>query len=373
MDIETAAIQNELENKINSLRHLMEASEVDAVLLQRSSSFSWATCGADPHINTAASDGAAMLLITPSEKYVLTDNIEASRLEQEEGLFLQGWTFKVSPWYGPDGAARVLTSGRRTGTDGLYPVGKDLSRELAWLRAQLSENETARFRILGELCGKSMQEAVYSIQPGMSEYEIAGLLSGAAESNGVQAVVNLVGTDERIFNYRHPIPTARKLDRYAMVVLCGRKWGLVCSVTRLVHFGAVPEEIRSRTRAVAEIDAFMITRTRPGRTIADVFSSTQQAYSRLGYPGEWQNHHQGGLAGYEPREIVATQDTHQPVAVGQAYAWNPSVSGAKSEDTILVEPWANEVLTETPGWPMLEIRIDDKCVKRPDILERDSV
>ena len=40
------------------------------------------------------------------------------------------------------------------------------------------------------------------------------------------------------------------------------------------------------------------------------------------------------LAGYEAREITATPTTDQPILMGQAFAWNPSIKGAKSEDTI---------------------------------------
>jgi len=360
----------EIDNKLTSLRYLMEEAEVDSLLLQRTSSFSWATCGADPHINTAASEGGAALLITHDHRYLLTDNIEASRLQNEENLDEQGWSFQVLPWYETGNKVRELTAGKKLGTDGLYPEGKDLSVELAWLRAQLSRFETERFKVLGELCAKSMKDAAYSIQPGMTEYKIAGVLSQAAESRGVQAVVNLIGTDERIFRYRHPLPTDKKLDRYAMLILCGRKWGLICSISRLVYFGEIPEEIRIKSMAVAEIDARMISNTRPGKNIADVFSCAQEAYSDCGYPDEWKKHHQGGLAGYEPREVVAAPGINKPVRVHQTYAWNPSITGSKSEDTILVSQRSNEILTTIPGWPSIDVSVNGGVLTRPDILVR---
>ena len=79
--------------------------------------------------------------------------------------------------------------------------------------------------------------------------------------------------------------------------------------------------------------------------------------------------HQGGSGGYEPREFVATPTSTEKVTVGQAYAWNPSITGAKSEDTILVGSERNEVMTEISGWPMLSIDIDGQSIQRPAILE----
>jgi antitoxin VapB len=55
--------------------------------------------------------------------------------------------------------------------------------------------------------------------------------------------------------------------------------------------------------------------------------------------------------------------------VGQAYAWNPSITGAKSEDTILVGSAENEVLSAIPGWPVYNLTIAGQTIARPAILE----
>jgi Xaa-Pro aminopeptidase len=154
-----------------------------------------------------------------------------------------------------------------------------------------------------------------------------------------------------------------------MLVLCGRCWGLVCSLTRLVHFGRLPEELQSKARAVAKVDATIIAETRPGRTLGEIFARLQAAYAEAGYPDEWKLHHQGGPAAYEPREYIATPDGKDVVYLGQVYAWNPSITGAKSEDTVLVGETGNEVLTNIPGWPVLTVNVGEKQAVRPAILE----
>jgi antitoxin VapB len=144
---------------------------------------------------------------------------------------------------------------------------------------------------------------------------------------------------------------------------------LVCSITRLVYFGRLPDPLRRKMEATARIDAAFIAATRPGRTLGEIFRRATDVYRETGFPDEWQLHHQGGSAGYEPREFVATPTSTEPVTTGQAYAWNPSITGTKSEDTILVGPEGNEIMTEIPGWPRLPIRLDGQTIQRPAILE----
>jgi antitoxin VapB len=370
MDPSIAAIEAELRIKLERVHELLAQSHVDAVLLQRADNFAWATCGASSHINRAESMGAASLLITGEDRYVVTNNIESERLTQEEKLADRGWIFRISPWYQAENAISELTRGMRLGADSSFPGAQDLSTEIAQIRSRLTPEEGERFRELAALCGQAMGQTIRSVRPGMTEFEISGLLSAETESLGVQAIVNLVGVDARISVFRHPLPTATPLQRYAMLVLCGRKGGLICSLTRLVHFGRMPEELRRRAEAVAQIDARMIAATRPGITLGDVFSIAQSTYSALGFPDEWQKHHQGGSAGYAPREVTAVPGSPQVIRAGQAFAWNPSITGVKSEDTILVGEGTNEVLTEMEDWPGIDIQAGDQLIRRPAILER---
>jgi len=360
---------NEYLERQNQIKAFLAERGLEALLLRRVSSFAWATCGAASYINTASTEGTGSLLLTPQANYLITNNIEAVRMEKEEKLASQGWTFHLSPWHAAGDPVAELANGLKLGADGFYPGAVDLTHELTSLRLNLGTEEGKRFRELGRLCAEAMNEAMHLVRPGQTEYEIAGLLSGAAEKRGVQAIVNLIATDERIFNFRHPLPTGKKLDRYAMLVLCGRKKGLVCSLTRLVHFGPLPSELKRKIEAVARVDAAFIHATRPGRTIGSVFQDALKVYAETGFADEWRLHHQGGPVGYEPREFIAGPDSTDKVRAGQAYAWNPSITGCKSEDTILVGESVNEVLSEVPGWPLIKVVIEGKAYPRPAVLE----
>lgn len=359
----------ELEGKLNRIRGLLSKYKLDGLYLNKVSSFAWATCGASSYVNTAASEGAASLLITIDKQFLITNNIESTRIEKEEKLALQGWDLVVAPWFEGGEDIWKLAGSKALGSDGDLPGFKNLSDDAAQLRMNLTPEEGMRFRELGKLCSEAMDAAIRKVKPGMSEYQIAANLGFEAQSRGVQAIVNLIAVDERIFMYRHPLPTDKILNKYAMLVLCGRKYGLVCSITRLVHFGRLSEELLEKSKAVAKVDAALIAATRPEKNLGQVFFEMKQAYAKVGFPEEWRLHHQGGPAGYEPREKVATADDDTRVVIGQAYAWNPSITGTKSEDTILIGDSTNEVITVIPGWPTFSIEYQGSTLTRPAILE----
>lgn len=343
--------------KVGRLRELLDQHAVDGLLLRRVSSFAWATCGAASYVNTATSEGAASLLVTRERLYLATNTIEAPRLEEEEKLGEQGWEFLVSPWDNPLQALHSLSCGLILAADAAYPGAKDLGAEIGRLRSHLTPEEGERMRALGRLCAAAMASAGPELRPGMSEYQVAALLGAAAQQRGVQPIVNLVATDGRAYEFRHPLPTEKRLDKYAVLVLSGRRWGLTCSITRLVHFGPPPEDLQRRILATAQVNATLIAHSRPGCSLSEVLHQGVQAYAAAGFPEEWRRHHQGGVAGYEPREALGTTAARHVITAGQALAWNPSIAGAKMEDTVLAGEGGNEVLTSTPEWPVLPVQV----------------
>ncbi len=359
----------DVHHKLARVRSLLVERQLDAVLIKRICNFAWLTDGAANYVGIAADVGAAMLLVTADAQYVLTSNIEAARLAAEEPLADLGFTLRAAPWHEVGALAAELTAGLRLAADAPHPGATDLSDAFNRLRLQLTPAEGERFRSLGRACGRAMAAAIHSVRPGMTEYELAGLLSEHTYAQGVTPIVVLIATDERVFRFRHPLPTGKRLERYAMLVLCGRAHGLVASITRLVHFGPLAAELRRKQEACAQVDAVFVSRTRPGATVAEIFQAAVAAYAAAGFDGEWQHHHQGGAAGYQAREYLAVPGSTEVVHEGQAFAWNPSIAGVKSEDTILVGAAGNEVLTAMPGWPMLRVTVGDQVWERPAILE----
>ncbi len=359
----------EVATKLQRLRAQMAAREVDAVVLSQLPNIAWLTAGASTYINLASDTGPSSLLVTLDSASIITDQIEAGRLEQEESLAALGFRLAVEPWDQRGTQLPGRLAGKRLAQDG-PGEGINVSSELQALRTNLLPEEVERLHHVGSLASAAIAEVMYAIQPGMTEFAIAGLLAQASLIRGGHAVVNLVASDERIARYRHPLPTSKVVERYVMVVLCLRHQGLVAAVTRLVHFGALPEELAAKAQAVARVDARMILGTRAGKTMGEMYALADHAYHEEGYPTATEEHHQGGSIAYLPREILARPNETAVLARHQAFAWNPSVRGAKSEDTIILGPSGPIVITHTPDWPMAPITIDGQTIQRPAVLER---
>jgi antitoxin VapB len=138
----------EINIKLERIHKLLDQFELDALLLRQTGNFAWATCGADSFINRADSTGVASLLITRTNRYVLTTNIEAPRFIREEELEQKGWEFKISPWYAEKDGLAELTSGMKLGADITFPNARDVSNEISWLRSQLTYEEGQRYKML---------------------------------------------------------------------------------------------------------------------------------------------------------------------------------------------------------------------------------
>lgn len=366
--------------KEKRVRDFIKRQNLDALLLTKQYNFAWYTDGGDNHVVSTSDDGSAALVVTREKKYVITSNIESPRIMEEETGRLEfesisfDW-FKrgFSAWTDKDFLAQQieeLDAGSSIGSDAFIPGTIFVDDKLINLRLPLSGKEMERFRWIGGRASRCLTEVCGDIRPGLTEHEIASRVAEQCMPYGITPTVILVGTDDRIFKYRHPVPTDKKLERYAMIVVCCRRWGLTASLTRSVHFGEVPQSLREKQNAVAKVDATFIENSRPGKEVSEIFKAAVRAYSEVGYPDEWRKHHQGGAAGYREREYVATPDSRYTVMANQAMAWNPTVSGAKSEDTILVTGEGKEILTEDPEWPKITVEVAEKRIARPDILVR---
>merc|ERR1719375_2466920 len=126
-----------------------------------------------------------------------------------------------------------------------------LAGKLEDLQAQLTDHDVLAYRTLGTDCGCAIAEVARSLRAGDTEYAVAGRLASALLARSVDPVLLLVAFDERISQHRHPLPTGAELVKTALLVLGGRRDGLVVSVSRMVRLGPVPPELRRKHEAVA--------------------------------------------------------------------------------------------------------------------------
>jgi antitoxin VapB len=353
-----AAWNEELEAKHQKLVEWLGAQGLEGVLIRRHENIAWLTGGAvEVRVLTPGETGVATLLVTAKGKrYYFTTENEAPRLHDEEFGALD-FEPVLFPWYDDDTkeAAQRL-AGVELGSDtpgpGLIPVN------LYPLRESLSETEIARYRWLGEETAAATVESLHEVEPGLSEYDLEAITAANLLRRGIMPSVYLFAVDDRIFKYKHAAARGRRLKQYAMLNLCSRKWGLAISITRFVHFGELPADLAARFKTAAQVNAALLDATRVGATSAELFRVAQSAYAAEGFSGEEKFHHQGGPTGYGEREWVATPDGAQTVVNHQAFAWNPSIRGAKAEDTVILRDGKIEWLTSTPGIPVIEAKVN---------------
>ena len=84
-----------------------------------------------------------------------------------------------------------------------------------------------------------------------------------------------------------------------------------------------------------------------------LFATARDAYVEAGFKDEELRHHQGGAIGYRSREWVAHPASEERIQSRQALAWNPSITGTKIEDTLLLTEQSRELITRSPEWPTL--------------------
>jgi Xaa-Pro aminopeptidase len=170
----------------------------------------------------------------------------------------------------------------------------------------------------------------------MTETEAAGAVAAACRATGLFTSALMVGGAQRIPCHRHPIPAGAPLGARAMIVVCAERSGLYANLTRFVHFEPPDAELAAKLEACQGILARLRDATRPGRTLGDVFDDCRTFYADAGFADGWRHHHQGGLTGYRSREVIAAPGAAHEITIGQAFAWNPSLPGAKAEETFVL-------------------------------------
>ena len=365
-------MNSELKLKLSQVRTLLKQHQAEAALLGLQPNFSWLACGGEAHIPLNSNLSFGQLVVTAKGFYLLANRIEMRCLQDE---VVKGLGAKPLLWEWDDSASALkalnsVADPKKTLSD-CGDWGTTARPDLfAPLHYSLQDAEVKRYRALGKAAEAALNETCRSLQPGQSEFQIAGVLSERAWARNLTPIVVLVATDERIQNYRHPRPTAKKLKKFAEVILCARQHGLIVALTRMVHFGPISKELRSRHDAVCAVDTELHLASQVGTAIKDVFRQGIAAYDAVGFADEWHLHHQGGPCGYQGRDYLGTLTAPGVVLKNQPFAWNPSITGTKSEDTILATNEGPEVITAARDWPMVSVEGDEGVWQRPDILVR---
>lgn len=333
-----------------------------ALLLTSHEAVAWYLEGIRSHVSFAGPPVVAVRVEADGDTVFAAAN-EADRLVEEELLPGDAAGLVRVPWMTPPADA-AAAAGPAVGEASVAPL-------LRAARASLLPAERERYRALCAETAEAMTDAASLARPDTTERMLAAAVAAQLVARGIDPLVILVAGQSRLA-HRHPLPTDGPLGARAMLVVCGRRHGLIANATRWLGESAAAEDAgagvgaRAGEEAILRVEQAFFDATRPGARLDEVFAAGAAAYAAAGFDAdEWRRHHQGGPTGYAGRDPRATPDTTDVVQEHHAFAWNPSAPGVKVEDTVLVTSGGVEVLTVDPRWPVVSFGGSARPAARP--------
>lgn len=353
---------------------MLDREKLGGVLLNAQHNFAWISGGRSNGIDQTRESGAGSVLITREDKmYLIANNIEISRL-LAEGVSAAAFEPIELSWQNEKEPSktyqllRSLVDGDIATDIPLFAEITPIESLVAECRYELTDPELHRLRDLGRDAGVAIENAVMLISPGLSEIEIARVVRDNLAAYDLFPVVTLVGADERLARFRHPVPTANAWNRTLLIAICARRHGLIASLSRIICVGEVPSDLQRRTEAAAQVNAELQAATIAGTTGSELYEVAARAYEARDFGYEINKHHQGGACGYRTRDWVAHPTSTDVVRNNQAFAWNPSITGTKTEETGIVTDDGFEIVTSSEGFPKIPVTIGGREYFSPGIL-----
>jgi Xaa-Pro dipeptidase len=363
----------------NTIDHSIGAPvRLAGIVLTRPGPVAWAIPGINPPIDRTAALDTVWVVIGPDSCTVITTEVEADRVREE--LLPAGVDLISVPWWDADAMVAAATElldadSTQIGSDGHPAFAHDIDHELTQLRLALNADELVRIRELGRSAALAVEDALRKWQPGETDTAIAGRIANAVERFGGDAPVLLVGADDRLNRYRHPVAVGAPTHRCVMAVLVARHQGLHVALTRYTALGDT-SELEARLDVPRGIHREVLRAGVPGATYGTVLETLADSYAANGQAGAWSEHYQGGPIGYAQREFeISPAQTSSPwwaqeIVENTAVAWNPSLGGGlKDEDTYVITADGVDFVTDSALWPM----DTDAVLPRPLVLKRDGV
>ncbi len=358
-----------MDEKEIKIKNLMKENGLEALLLGTRANFLWATGGKRNDVIKNEDTCLAYLFFTENSKYLIASSSDMDRIKEEE-LFGLGFETVTYNWYDQSFADAIKKIGNYTkiGNDFYHQGFLNIEGKLAKERINLSSTEIEKISRLCREYTRIFTDFCQGLKKGEKENEIAAELNYICSKAKINLPVLMVGSDNRIYKYKHPVPTDKKIDKYVLIATVAERDGLNASISRSIYFGDPPKGLIERIKAVNYIESFYYSCSNPGQALGNIINKGKEIYSKLGYSGQWEKHTQGGLIGYKPREFLATQGSNIKISPGNALSWNPTLEGAKAEDMILVKDEGINQLSIDKRWPYEEIKIEGINYLKPELL-----
>ena len=338
--------------RIQPLRELMKSNGLDAFVLRRNPNLAWAIAGR-AHVPTTIDMACFDLIITQDSATAVTNVVEAPRLIAEE--LPSEVSVQTIKW--SEGRDPLLPTGSKVGSDQPGADRIDFGVEVEIMRASLIESDLARFQNICIDAAVALGNAMKQVESSDREIDVAGLITHSLWQVDLEIAFLGVAGQERVHKFRHPLPTDSVVGNRVSASICAKRKGLIASVTRIITFGEVTDQMIADYTSIFKVEAALLDATVVGKPFSDPINAAIAAYPANGFDAdEWTKHHQGGPTGFLPRDWPANQTSARLIQSNQPIAWNPTGKGWKAEDTIVATNSGVKLLSVDPEWPAFEVK-----------------
>ncbi len=342
------------EHRLAQLEALLDEAAAEALILGQASHAAWALCGADLRIQISSERAWGFVVVHRKWRKVVTWVMDARRFQDEElpedvKVVAQHWDEES-----PETVARRLAGEGPVLSDCGLPRTEPAAEYLREAQYPLTDLELRRAEWIGARLDAGCRVAAEALEPGTTEYDAAALLTATYLRDGLAVDEMMIGFDERIGRYRHPVARGARLDRLALLHPTVNRWGQHAIATRMVSLGKPDDELVERFAVVSEVEGWSVAMTRPGVAYSTILDGQREIYSRRGYPRAWRDHWQGGQTGFALCEIAHVERPSDTVPERGLFNWFITLPGAKKEETTLSSGKGGRILTLAGAWPTQE-------------------
>ncbi len=341
------------------------------MVLGRQDNFNWISGGGNNRVVVPKEEGFGTIVVTMESVSMVAQVMDGSRIMDEEMQNLEAEYIPLK-WYEESINERAVKLAGAKPVSDIQIAGSEYKlRDIYNLHFPLTENEIERLKKLGEISDYILNKVAKEIKPGMTDYEAEAMLLYEYAKQNIQCDVLLIGTDERIYKYRHPSPSGRKLGKYVLLHPAVRYGGLHCNITRSIYFGdSLPEDIDKAYSAVSRIEAYCMSMCRTGNRWSDILEGQKRLLKELDFEDEWRGHYPGGRTGYFVCQADLSLSSENRILNNEAYDWFITVTGAKVEELSVNHNGTMILCSHTGIWPGKKIGLEDITFDIPQIMMR---
>lgn len=223
------------------------------------------------------------------------------------------------------------------------------------LRVIKGEDEIAELIRNARIADQGMEAAFAAMKPGMSEREVADIITSAFLRAGAdRSAFTIVAAGEHgAFPHHHTGNTKLKSGESVLLDIGAVSGLYVSDITRMAFLGEPSEEYLKVHAIVDEAVAAALAAIKPGVRAKDVDQAARDVITKAGY-GEFFTHRTGhglGMAGHEEPYITATSET--VLKPGMVFSVEPGIYlpgkfGVRLEEIVVVRDDGPQIFSELP-------------------------